>query len=224
MIGEGVTIGDAAIIGVGAILAADVSVGPGTRIGPRVVVLERVRIGARCIVHPGAVLGGDGFGFAPDAGKWQKIPQVGSVVIGDDVEIGANTTIDRGAIEDTVIEDGAKLDNLVQIAHNVRVGAHTAIAAMAGVAGSTKIGKRCMIAGGVIVLNSLEICDDVMFTFGSVVTKSVERARQVLGPVAGRALEPVAEERCAVSPARFAGGSRQCGGARRCGIAGQKER
>ena len=173
VIGERVTIGAGAVIGAGSVLGDGVSVGVGTRLGPRVVVLERVRIGARCVVHPGAVLGADGFGFAPDAGSWHKIPQVGSVVIGDDVEIGANTTIDRGAIEDTVIEDGVKLDNLVQIAHNVRVGAHTAIAAMAGVAGSTKVGKRCMIAGGVIILNSLEICDDVMFTFGSVVTKSV---------------------------------------------------
>lgn len=181
VIGEGATIGAGAVIGAGSVLGAGVSIGPGTRLGPRVVVLERVRIGARCNLHPGAVLGADGFGFAPDAGTWQKIPQVGSVVVGDDVEIGANTTIDRGAIEDTVIEDGAKLDNLVQIAHNVRVGAHTAIAAMAGVAGSTKIGKRCMIAGGVIVMNSLEICDDVMFTFGSVVTKSVDEPGKYSG-------------------------------------------
>jgi len=173
VIGEGVTIGAGAVIGAGSVLGAGVSIGPGTRLGPRVVVLERVRIGARCILHPGAVLGADGFGFAPDAGSWQKIPQVGGVVVGDDVEVGANTTVDRGAIEDTVIEDGVKLDNQVQIAHNARIGAHTAIAAFAGVAGSTKIGKRCMIAGGVIILNSLEICDDVMFTFGSVVTKSV---------------------------------------------------
>ena len=181
VIGEGVTIGAGAVIGAGSVLGAGVSIGAGTRIGPRVVVLDRVRIGARCVLHPGAVVGADGFGFAPDAGKWQKIPQVGGVTIGDDVEIGANTTVDRGAIEDTIIEDGVKLDNLVQIAHNVRIGAHTAIAAMAGVAGSTKIGKRCMIAGGVIVLNSLEICDDVMFTFGSVVTKSVDEPGKYSG-------------------------------------------
>ena len=129
------------------------TVGKGTRLGPRVTVLDGVRIGARCIVHPGAVIGADGFGFAPDRGTWQKIPQVGSVVIGDDVEIGANTTIDRGTIEDTVIEDGVKLDNLVQIAHNVRIGAHTIMAAMSGVAGSTKVGKRCMIGGGVVMIN-----------------------------------------------------------------------
>ena len=133
-----------------------------------------MRIGARCIVHPGAVIGADGFGFAPDSGKWQKIPQVGSVIIGDDVEIGANTTIDRGAIEDTVIEDGVKLDNLVQIAHNARIGAHTIMAAMSGVAGSTKVGKRCMIGGGTVMINSLTIGDDVTITFRSIVTRSIE--------------------------------------------------
>jgi UDP-3-O-[3-hydroxymyristoyl] glucosamine N-acyltransferase len=141
-----------------------------------VTVLDDVQIGARCLVHPGAVVGSDGFGFAPDAAKtWHKIPQLGSVLIGDDVEIGANTTIDRGTIESTVIEDGVKLDNLVQIAHNVRVGAHTIMAALVGIAGSTKIGKRCMIAGGVVMVNSLTICDDVTFTFGSVVTRSVDK-------------------------------------------------
>ena len=133
-----------------------------------------MRIGARCIVHPGAVIGADGFGFAPDRGSWHKIPQVGSVLIGDDVEIGANTTIDRGAIDDTVIEDGVKLDNLVQIAHNARIGAHTIMAAMSGVAGSTKLGKRCMIGGGAVMINSLTICDDVTFTFRSIVTRSVD--------------------------------------------------
>jgi UDP-3-O-[3-hydroxymyristoyl] glucosamine N-acyltransferase len=173
VIGAGTTVAAGAVIGAGAVLGNDVSIGAGTRIGPRAAVLDGVTIGARCIVHAGAVLGADGFGFAPNAGAWQKIPQVGGVVLGDDVEIGANTTIDRGAIEDTVVEDGVKIDNQVQIAHNVRIGAHTAIAAFAGVAGSTKIGRRCMIAGGVIVMNSLEICDDVMFTFGSVVTRSV---------------------------------------------------
>lgn len=181
VVGEGATIGAGAVIGAGSVLGAGVSIGPGTRLGPRVAVLDRVRIGARCVVHTGAVLGADGFGFAPDSAKWQKIPQVGGVTIGDDVEIGANTCIDRGAIDDTIIEDGVKIDNLVQVAHNVRIGAHTAMAAMAGVAGSTKIGKRCMIAGGVIILNSLEICDDVMFTFGSVVTKSVSEPGRYSG-------------------------------------------
>jgi UDP-3-O-[3-hydroxymyristoyl] glucosamine N-acyltransferase len=174
VVGSDCTIADETVVGAGCVLGANVAIGKGTRIGPRATVLDGVRIGARCIVHPGAVIGADGFGFAPDRGTWQKIPQVGSVVIGDDVEIGANTTIDRGAIEDTVIEDGVKLDNLVQIAHNVRIGAHTIMAAMSGVAGSTKVGKRCMIGGGVVMINSLTICDDVMFTFRSVVTRSVD--------------------------------------------------
>ena len=174
VIGAGCSVGEGAIIGAAAVLGADVAIGAGTRVGPHVTLLDGVRVGARCILHAGAVIGADGFGFAPDHGTWQKIPQVGTVVIGDDVEVGANTTIDRGTIEDTVIEDGVKLDNLVQIAHNVRVGAHTIMAAMSGAAGSTKIGKRCMIGGGVVMVNSLEICDDVTFTFRSIVTKSVD--------------------------------------------------
>jgi UDP-3-O-[3-hydroxymyristoyl] glucosamine N-acyltransferase len=121
------------------------------------------------------VIGADGFGFAPEGGQWVKIPQVGSVVIGDDVEIGANTTIDRGTIEDTVIEDGVKLDNLVQIAHNVVVGAHTVMAGTAAIAGSTKIGKRCMIAGGAAVINSIKVCDDVTLTVRAVVTKNIDK-------------------------------------------------
>jgi UDP-3-O-[3-hydroxymyristoyl] glucosamine N-acyltransferase len=173
-IGARTRIGEGVAIGAGAVIGPDVAIGAGTRIGPRVVALDGVRIGARCILHPGVVLGADGFGFAPNDGAWEKIPQVGGVAIGDDVEIGANSTVDRGAIDDTVIEDGVKIDNLVQIAHNVHIGAHTAIAACAGIAGSTKIGRRCMISGAVVVLNSLTICDDVMLTFGSVVTKSVD--------------------------------------------------
>ena len=174
VVGNDSTVGEDTVIGAGAVVGANVKVGKGTRIGARVTLLDGVRIGDRCIVHPGAVIGADGFGFAPDRGTWQKIPQVGSVVVGDDVEIGANTTVDRGAIDDTVIEDGVKLDNLVQIAHNVRLGAHTIMAAMSGVAGSTKVGRRCMIGGGVVMVNQLTICDDVMFTFRSVVTQSVD--------------------------------------------------
>jgi UDP-3-O-[3-hydroxymyristoyl] glucosamine N-acyltransferase len=174
VVGSDCTIADDVVIGAGTVLGTNVSVGKGTRIAPRVTLLDGVRVGARCIVHAGAVIGADGFGFAPDRGTWQKIPQVGSVVIGDDVEIGANTTIDRGAIEDTVIEDGVKLDNLVQIAHNVRIGAHTIMAAMSGVAGSTKVGKRCMIGGGAVMTNSLTVCDDVAVTFRSIVTRSID--------------------------------------------------
>ena len=134
-----------------------------------------VRMGKRVIVHPGAVIGADGFGFALDQGAWVKVPQLGTVIIGNDVEIGANTTVDRGTIEPTVIEDGVKLDNMVQIAHNVRVGAHTIMAAMAGAAGSTKIGRRCMFGGGAVTINHLEICDDVLVTFRSIVTKSITK-------------------------------------------------
>jgi UDP-3-O-[3-hydroxymyristoyl] glucosamine N-acyltransferase len=174
VVGADCTIGEGVVIGAGTVLGTHVLVGERTSIGPRVTLLDSVRNGARCVVHAGVVIGADGFGFAPDRGTWQKIPQVGGVVIGDDVEIGANTTIDRGAIEDTVIEDGVKIDNLVQIAHNVRLGAHTIMAAMSGVAGSTKVGKRCMIGGAVVMINSLNVCDDALFTFGSIVTKSVD--------------------------------------------------
>ena len=173
VIGANARIGEGAIIGAGAIIGPDVSIGPDSRIAPLVSILAGATVGARCIVHSGAVIGADGFGFAPDEGRWIKVPQLGSVVIGDDVEIGANTTIDRGTIEDTVLEEGVKLDNLVQIAHNVRVGAHTVMAAMSGAAGSTRIGQRCMVGGGVVMVGHLSICDDVLFTFRSVVTKSV---------------------------------------------------
>ena len=175
VIGEGCEIGDAAVVGPGCVLGANVRIGGATRLVARVAMLDGVRIGARGIVHAGAVIGADGFGFAPEGGQWVKIPQVGSVVIGDDVEIGANTTIDRGTIEDTVIEDGVKLDNLVQIAHNVRIGAHTVLAGTAAVAGSTKIGKRCMIAGGAAVINSIKVCDDVTLTVRAVVTKNIDK-------------------------------------------------
>jgi len=175
VIGSGCVIDDGAVIGPGCVLGAGVMVGAGSRLVARVTMLDGVRIGARCIVQPGAVIGADGFGFAPDAGKWFKIPQLGSVVIGDDVEIGANTCVDRGTIDDTIIEQGVKLDNLVQIAHNVRIGAHTVMAAMSGAAGSTKIGKRCMVGGGAVMINQISVCDDVMIMFRGVVTKSIDK-------------------------------------------------
>jgi UDP-3-O-[3-hydroxymyristoyl] glucosamine N-acyltransferase len=174
VVGADCTIGEGVVIGAGTVLGTHVLVGERTSIGPRVTLLDSVRIGARCVVHAGVVIGADGFGFAPDRGSWQNFRLVGGVVICDDVEFGAITTIDRGAIEDTVIEDGVKIDNLVQIAHNVRLGAHTIMAAMSGVAGSTKVGKRCMIGGAVVMINSLNVCDDALFTFGSIVTKSVD--------------------------------------------------
>lgn len=174
VIGARARIGESALIGAGSVVGADAVVGAGTRLAPRVAVLDSVIVGERCIIHSGVVIGSDGFGFARDGADWVKVPQIGTVVIGNDVEIGANTTIDRGTIEATTIEDGVKIDNLVQIAHNVRVGAHTVMAAMSGAAGSTRIGRRCMIGGGVVMVGHLEICDDVMFTFRSVVTKSVD--------------------------------------------------
>jgi UDP-3-O-[3-hydroxymyristoyl] glucosamine N-acyltransferase len=173
VIGRACRLGESVVVGAGSVLGADVRIGAQTKLAPRVSILDGVSIGDRCVIHSGAVIGSDGFGFAEDRHEWVKVPQLGSVVVGNDVEIGANTTIDRGTIEATVIEDGVKLDNLIQVAHNVRIGAHTVMAAMSGVAGSTQIGRRCKIGGGVVIVNQLTICDDAMFLFRSVVTKSV---------------------------------------------------
>ena len=173
VIETGAVIGARAVVGSGSVVQADAQIGVDTRIHNNVTIGDRVRLGARCIVHSGAVLGADGFGFALDDGVAVKIPQIGSVWIGDDVEIGANTTIDRGAIDDTVIGNGVKLDNLVQIAHNVRIGEHSLMAAMSGVAGSSIIGKRCLIGGGAVLIDHLTLCDDVRVLFRSVVTKSI---------------------------------------------------
>ena len=158
-----VVIGANSRIGAGCIIRRGARLGEGARLEASVVVCEGVTIGARVLIQPGAVVGSRGFGNArlPD-GRWEEVPQLGSVVIGDEVEIGANTTIDRGALDDTVIEDGVKLDNLIQIAHNCVIGAHTAIAAKSGVAGSTRIGKRCMIGGAVAISGHLNVCDDVV--------------------------------------------------------------
>lgn len=173
VIGERVRIGARAVIGPGCVLADDVVIGADTRLVARVSLGQGVQIGARGIVHPGAVIGADGFGFAEERGAWIKVPQVGTVVIGDDVDIGANTTIDRGAIGDTVIGDDVKLDNLIQIGHNVRIGAHTAIAACSGVSGSTTIGERCRIGGMVGFVGHQVICDDVAVTGLTMVTGNV---------------------------------------------------
>jgi UDP-3-O-[3-hydroxymyristoyl] glucosamine N-acyltransferase len=174
-IGEGAEIGSGTELGPGCIIGPGVSIGPDCRLLARVTVLASASIGARSILHPGVVIGADGFGLAYHDGQWEKIPQVGSVVIGDDVEIGANTTIDRGALADTVIEAGVKIDNLVQVAHNVFIGAHTAIAACAGISGSTRIGRHCTLAGGVGVFGHLEIVDHVHITGMSMVTHSITR-------------------------------------------------
>ena len=172
----GASVGAGTSLGPGSFLGRYSSIGPFGRIAARVVICENVTIGERAVIHPGVVIGADGFGLANDDGVWVKIPQLGGVRIGDDVEIGANTTVDRGALEDTVIEDGVKFDNLIQIGHNVHVGAHTAIAAGVAVGGSTRIGSRCTIGGAASIAGHLEIADDVHITATSAVPKSIPRA------------------------------------------------
>jgi len=155
VVGEGVTIGDDSCL------------------YPGVVVYPRCVLGARVILHSGVVIGADGFGIAKEEGRWIKIPQIGRVVIGDDVEIGANTTIDRGAIDDTLIEEGVKLDNHIQIGHNVRIGAHTAIAGCTGIAGSSEIGRHCVIGGGVRINGHIKIVDHVTVSGSTTVSHSL---------------------------------------------------
>lgn len=169
----GVVLGPGVQVGPGCVIGEGVTIGEDSRLVANVTVCSGTRIGRRTLIHPGAVIGSDGFGLANDHGVWVKIPQIGGVRIGDDVEIGANTTIDRGALEDTVIEDGVKLDNLIQIGHNVQIGAHSAVAGCAGISGSAKIGQRCMIAGAVGIAGHLEIADDVHVTAMSRVSKSL---------------------------------------------------
>jgi UDP-3-O-[3-hydroxymyristoyl] glucosamine N-acyltransferase len=176
VIEAGVEVGERVQIGAGCTILAGALIGADSRLMPRVTVYPTARIGERCLLHSGAVIGADGFGFAPDGGTWTKVPQVGSVRIGDDVEIGANTTVDRGAIGDTVIENGAKLDNQIQVGHNVVIGAHTAIAACTGISGSTVIGQRCMIGGMVGFAGHLTIADDVSVTGCSLVSASIRQA------------------------------------------------
>ena len=162
-----------AAVGPGCAIGEDCVVGAGSELGANVTLVRRVRLGRRVLVHPGAVLGADGFGLAMDAGRWLKVPQLGGVVVGDDCEIGANTTIDRGALEDTVLEEDVRLDNQIQIGHNVRIGAHTAMAGCSAVAGSATIGRYCLIGGGAGVLGHLELCDRVVVTAMSLVTHSI---------------------------------------------------
>lgn len=192
-LGEGVDIGPLAVI------EAEVRIGAGARIGAHCVIERNARVGAdsslaarvtlgfdcrvgeRCILHSGVVIGADGFGFAPTQGRWEKIEQLGAVSIGNDVEIGANTCVDRGALEDTVLADGVKLDNLVQIGHNVRVGAHTAMAGCAGVAGSAVIGAHCTVGGGAIVLGHLTLADHVHVSAATVISRSITKPGQYSG-------------------------------------------
>jgi UDP-3-O-[3-hydroxymyristoyl] glucosamine N-acyltransferase len=171
----GARIGEGVRIGPGCVVMQDAQIGADSQLVANVTLCRGVTVGARALLHPGVVIGADGFGLAPDRNGWVKVPQLGSVRVGDDVEIGASTTIDRGAIEDTVIEDGVKLDNQIQIGHNVRIGAHTAIAGCTGVSGSTTIGKRCLIAGMVGIAGHIEICDDVIVTGRSFVHNSIRK-------------------------------------------------
>lgn len=184
---SGVSIGPGCVIGAGAVIGARSRLGPncilgdGVRLGAdcllhaQVTVCHGCVLGERVILHPGCVIGSDGFGNALEDGRWVKIPQIGRVVIGDDTEIGANTTIDRGALDDTVIGAGVRIDNLVQIAHNCVIGDHTAIAGCAGIAGSTRIGRHCLIGGAAMILGHIEICDHVTVSGASFIGKSIHR-------------------------------------------------
>lgn len=178
-IGPGAVIGKGATVGERSVIGANCTIGDGTAVGDDCLLYAHVsiyhdcRIGDRVILHSGCVIGSDGFGLANEKGRWVKIPQTGRVIVGDDVEVGACTTIDRGALDDTVIEDGVKLDNLIQVAHNVKIGAHTAIAACTGIAGSAKIGKHCMIGGAAMIHGHIDIADGVRISTNTLITKSL---------------------------------------------------
>ncbi len=173
VIGKKVRIGKRVRIGAGCVVGEESSIGNDSTLHTNVSVYHGCRIGERCIVHAGVVIGADGFGIAREEGRWTKIPQIGGVDIGNDVEIGANTTIDRGTLEDTVISDGVKLDNQIQIAHNVKIGAHTAIAACVGIAGSATIGRNCALGGAAMIYGHITIADDVSISAGTLVMKSL---------------------------------------------------
>lgn len=174
-------VADDAVIGPLCVIERGAKVGAGTVLKSRVTLSEGCSVGARCVLHSGVVVGADGFGFALHQGQWEKIEQLGAVRIGDDVEIGANTCIDRGALEDTVIENGVKLDNLIQIGHNVHIGAHTAMAGCVGVAGSARIGAHCTVGGGAVVLGHLSLADHVHISAASVVTRSISQPGHYTG-------------------------------------------
>lgn len=189
VVGEGVQLAHGVRVGAACVIGDNCHIGPDTLLHARVTLYHGVHVGARGILHSGVVLGADGFGFAPDAmaaqrgvrGQWVKIPQLGGVRIGDDVEVGANTTIDRGALDDTVIADGVKLDNQIMIGHNVHIGEHTAMAGCVGVAGSTRIGARCTIGGAAMISGHLVIADDVVVSGGTVVAASLPKPGQYTG-------------------------------------------
>lgn len=176
VIGEHVKLGENVVIGSGSVIESNVSIADDTKLESNVTIKHHCEIGKRCHIFSGAVIGSDGFGYAEDAGRWIKIPQVGRVIIQDDVDVGANTTIDRGALDDTIIEEGVKLDNLIQIGHNCIIGAHSVIAGCVGIAGSARIGKHCRIGGAAMVLGHLEIADNVTISPGSMITRSLATA------------------------------------------------
>ena len=180
-VAAGAFIGERVALGAGCSIGELASIGEDSLLHAQVSVYAGCVVGKRAIVHSGAVIGADGFGMAHEGEGWRKIPQLGRAVIGDDVEIGANTTIDRGALEDTVIEDGVKLDNQIQVGHNVRIGAHTAMAGCVGIAGSSHVGRRCTVGGGAVILGHLEIVDDVHVGAGSIVTRSIRQPGQYAG-------------------------------------------
>jgi UDP-3-O-[3-hydroxymyristoyl] glucosamine N-acyltransferase len=181
-----------AVVGPGCVVGEDCIVGAGSELVARVTLVRRVRLGQRVRVHPGAVLGADGFGLAMDAGRWLKVPQLGGVEVGDDCEIGANTCIDRGAIEDTVLEEDVRLDNLVQVGHNVRIGAHTAMAGCVAVAGSARIGRYCLIGGGAGIVGHIEIADKVRVGAMSLVTHGLSEPGEY---TSGTPIQPAKEWR-----------------------------
>ncbi|ETX10721.1 UDP-3-O-(3-hydroxymyristoyl) glucosamine N-acyltransferase [Marinomonas ushuaiensis DSM 15871] len=199
VIDDGVTIGDDCVIGAGCVISRGSVVGKNSRLYPNVTLYHDVVIGEACILHSGAVIGADGFGFAPTQDGWEKINQLGSVAIGNHVEIGASTTIDRGAIENTQIGHGVKIDNQVQIAHNVVIGDNTAIAASTAIAGSTKIGSFCTISGGVCIAGHLTIRDRVHVTGMSMISNSIEEEGSYSS---GMGMEPTAKWRRTVARVR----------------------
>jgi UDP-3-O-[3-hydroxymyristoyl] glucosamine N-acyltransferase len=181
VIGRNARIGARCLIGAGCVIGENATLGDDARLHANVTIYEDCIIGSRVILHTGVVIGADGFGIAISDERWIKIPQIGRVIIGDDVEIGANTTVDRGTIDDTVIEEGVKLDNQIQIAHNVHIGAHTAIAACAGVAGSARIGRHCRIGGASGIAGHLTIADHVEISAHTIITKSIEKSGTYTG-------------------------------------------
>ena len=199
VIESGVRIAAGVTLGAHCVIGARSQIGEGGWLAPRVTLYHDVCIGRRVVIQSGAVIGGEGFGFANEKGVWQKIAQIGGVSIGDDVEIGANTTIDRGALADTIIGNGVKLDNQIMIAHNVQIGDHTAMAGCVGISGSTKIGKHCMIAGGVGMVGHIEVCDHVFVTGMTMVTRSITEPGAYSS---GTAMQPAAEWKKSVARLR----------------------